>query len=314
MVLPSDAFRRLNFVTLCSVLFSFCMLTAAHAGTLPADAPVLISEANSTRALFEVSTSGRSTPARIIQPGRNVVVTFFVTNLELLDGEGANAFRAEFEDSRHYRFPLQIVSFSPASKSVYALTVRVPQDIGNVGDVLVRVTWRGMSSNRVRVSIGSEGGKIADDPGSVPTPMPTQNVARRADEPNRVGLPWTGDRVRFMEQASFGPNAALELRLRRIGYSTWLEEQMDEQIYESYVYPHFPFFQINPSPTCDGDTLPPDSPVTCFRDNYTMYRLQNWFYKEALYNEQQQLRRRVSWALSQILVTSGRVNSQPTCD
>ena len=312
MVSPSDAFRRLNFVTLCSLLFGVCMLTAAHAGTLPEDAPVLISEANSTRALFEVSTGGRSTPGRIIQPGRNVVATFFVTNLELLDGEGANAFRAEFEDSRHYRFPLQIVSFNPVSKSVYALAVRVSQDIGNVGDVLVRVTWRGMSSNRVRVSIGSEGGKIADDPGSVPTPMPTQNVARRADEPNRVGLPWTGDRVRFMEQASFGPNAALELRLRRIGYSTWLEEQMDEQIYESYVYPHFPFFQINPSPTCDGDTLPPDSPVTCFRDNYTMYRLQNWFYKEALYNEQQQLRRRVSWALSQILVTSGRVNSQPS--
>ena len=312
MVSPSDAFRRLNFVTLCSVLLGLCLLTAAHSAPLPEDAPVLISEANSTRALFEVSTGGRSTPGRIIQPGRNVVVAFFVTNLELLDGEGANAFRAEFEDSRHYRFPLNIVSFTPVTKSVYALTIRVPDDIGNVGDVLVRVTWRGMSSNRVRVSIGSEGGKIPDDPGSVPTPMPTQDVDRRAYGANRIGLPWAGDRVRFMEQATFGPNAALELRLRRIGYSTWIEEQMDEQIYENYVYPHYPFFQISPSPTCDGNTLPPDNPVTCFRDNYTMYRLQNWFYKEALYNEQQQLRRRVSWALSQILVTSGRVNSQPS--
>lgn len=289
------------------------MLTVVHANPLPEDAPVLISEANSTRALFTVSAGSRIKSTRVIQPDRNVIVTFFIANLELLKGEGANAFRAEFEDSRRYRFPLQIVSFEPSRESVYALSVRLPADIGSVGDVLVRVTWRGMSSNRVRASIGFEGGKIEDDPGSVPTPMPTtQNVARNSTDAHRGDLAWRGDRVRFMEQATFGPNAALELRMRRIGYSTWLEEQMDEQIYENYVYPHYPFFQISPSPACDGNTFPPDNPVTCFRDNYTMYPLQNWFYKEALYNEQQQLRRRVSWALSQILVASGRLNNQPS--
>ena len=313
MISLSDVCRQLRSLAICGVICCVFMLSVLHASTLAEDAPVLISEPNSTRALFTVSNGNRIRPTRVIQPGRNVIVTFFVTNLDLLEGEGANAFRAEFEDSRHYRFPLQIVSFDPSEKSVYALSVRLPADIGSVGDVLVRVTWRGMSSNRVRASIGTEGGKIEDDPGSVPTPMPAaQNISRKLIGANRTGLPWTGDRVRFMEQATFGPNAALESRLRRIGYSTWLEEQMDEQIYENYVYPHYDSFQTSPSPTCDGDILPPDNPVTCFRDNYTMYRLQNWFYKEALYNEQQQLRRRVSWALSQILVTSGRVNNQPS--
>ena len=290
----------------------FCfLLTPAfvQADNLPEDAPVLLSEPNSTRAVFTVSGT-RST--RIIIPGRHRIVTFFVTNLALIDGEGANAFRAEFEDSRRYRYPLEIVSFEPSAKSVYALSVRLPSTLGNVGDVLVRVTWRGMSSNRVRASVGYEGGKIEDDPGSVPTPTAIVPRGVSNSDQNRVELPWTGDRVRFMEQATFGPNAALEFRLRRITYSTWLEEQMDEQIYAGYVYPHFPFFPISPSTSCDGDVLPPDNPVTCFRDNYTMYPLQNWFYKEALYNEPQQLRRRVSWALSQIFVTSGRVNVQPS--
>ena len=312
MMSLSDDRRRLRYVALCSVIW-LCLIGALDANALPEGSPVLISEADSTRAVFRVLNGSRTKSSRVIQPGRNTIVTFFITHLELLDGEGANAFRAEFEDSRHYRFPLKIVSFEPTTNSVYALSVLLPSDIGSVGDVLVRVTWRGMSSNRVRASIGVEGGKIEDDPGSIPTPMPApQNTPRKRTEANRVGLPWAGDRVRFMEQATFGPNAALELRLRRIGYSTWLEEQMDEQLYESYVYVHYPFFPSNPSVTCDGDTLPPDIPVTCFRDNYTMYPLQNWFYKEALYNEQQQLRRRVSWALSQILVSSGRLNNQPS--
>lgn len=309
---PSDTGRRWRSIPLCCIICFLFVPSVLRANTLPEDAPVLISETNSTRALFAVANRPPGS-TRVIQPGRHTSVKFFLTNLELLEGEGANAFRAEFEDSKHYRYPLEVVSLELSAKSVYAIGVRLPAELGSVGDVLVRVTWRGMSSNRVRASIGYEGGKLEDDPDSVPTPMPsTQKSTRYSIEANRADLPWTGDRVRFMEQATFGPNAALELRLRRIGYSTWLEEQMDDLTYENYVYPHYPFFPISPSTTCDGDTLPPDIPVTCFRDNYTMYPLQNWFYKEALYNEQQQLRRRVSWAWSQILVTSGRVNAQPS--
>jgi uncharacterized protein (DUF1800 family) len=316
-----DVGRRLQFSKLCGVICCLLILggtTALRANPLPEDAPVLISEAVSTRALVAFRKGGRTEDlsVKVIQPGRNQVITFFLTNLDLLQGEGANAFRAEFEDSRHIRYPLQVVRFERTTehKGVYALSVRLGAEIGDIGDVLARVTWRGMSSNRVRLSIGHEGGGIEDDPGSVPTPLPeTQTVnSSRTSTSNRVGLPWTGDRVRFMEQATFGPNAALEMRLRRISYQTWLEEQMDESRYASFIYPHFSFYPSTPTEFCDGDNAPPDAPATCFRDNYTMYPLQNWFYKEALYNESQQLRRRVSWALSQILVVSGRTNIQPS--
>jgi uncharacterized protein (DUF1800 family) len=319
MFIVSDARRRRRL----SALGVFCCLLLfvggafAQSAAVPEDAPVLISEPGSTRALFTLANGkrGASLPTRVVQPGNRSVVTFYLTNLvDMLEGEGANAFRAELEDANHYRYPLEIVRFERTAerKQVYALSVRLGGEIGSVGDVLVRVTWRGMSSNRVRLAIGFEGGKIQDDEGAAPTPMPGMQAATWKLSPNRAALPWTGDRVRFMEQATFGVNAALEARLRRIGYSTWLEEQMDEASFSTFVYPNFAPVPTTPSSTCDGDNQPADVPVTCFRDNYTMYPLQNWFYKEALYNENQQLRRRVSWALSQVLVTSGRNIVQPS--
>ncbi len=288
-----------------AMLLSAGLISAAG---LPEDAPILISEAGSTRAYATVDGA----PVQIVRPGVNDLVTFYLTNLDLLNGEGANAFRIELEDSRMFRHPLQIVSFETTSrKKVHALTVRIGV-INEVGDVLVRVTWRGMSSNRVRLSVGDRSGKIADDPGSVPTPMPGTVPLTKSRTANRADFPWTGDRVRFMSQATFGANAVVESRIKRVGYSTWLEQQMDERSFLSFTYPDLPLQQNPPPPTCDGDTQPTDVPITCFRDRYTMYPLQNWFYKEALYNEDQQLRRRVSWSLHQILVVSGRTATQPS--
>jgi hypothetical protein len=40
----------------------------------------------------------------------------------------------------------------------------------DLGDVLIRVTARGVLSNRVRLAIGHIGGGPVDDPGAVPTP------------------------------------------------------------------------------------------------------------------------------------------------
>lgn len=302
----------------CSVFAALCLLFSIiniSAVNLPEDAPILISETDSTRAYVTVpNRRGLQSAVKIVQPNRHNLVTFYLTNIrDLLEGEGANAFRAEIQDGNYYRYPLEIVSFESYAqrRNVYALTVNM-QNIGELGDVLVRVTWRGMSSNRVRLSVGFEGGKIQDDTGAVPTPMPEDLPTDRRRTENRADFPWTGDRVRFMTQATFGINSALESRLRRIGYSTWLEEQMDERNFLTFTYPEFPLQPTTPIPTCDGDTQPTDVPITCFRDNYTMYPLQNWFYKEALYNENQQLRRRVSWSLHQIFVVSGRTVRQPS--
>ncbi len=302
-------------------VFVFLALQAGYlfAANLPEDAPIVISETVSTRALV---TRGRGRVAplqRVIPVG--ATATVYVTNLELIKGEDATAFRADIQDAQHFRYPLEVISLEPTRERswVYALTFRLHPGIGDVGDALLRVTWRGMSSNRVRVSIGHEGGKIDDDEGSLPTPMPDAPIVHNTKS-EAVGLAWTGDRVRFMMQAGFGVNSAVEFRLRRIGYSTWLEEQMEQKYFPSgeerfSTFPYPPFRPVATMPPVDcngtsGVNDPIDPVPLCYRNNYSMFPVQNWFYREALYGEDQQLRRRVSWALSQIFVVGGRETEQ----
>jgi uncharacterized protein (DUF1800 family) len=297
------------------ICICFCIFSAAaisFAQNLPEDAPVLISQPDSTRALTAYRTrKGFDFSPNVFQAGRNARITLFVTNLELLPEEGANAFRVDAEDARGFRYPLKIVSLEPTKERpwVYALTVRLHEAMENAGDVLVRANWRGVASNRVRVSIGFESKAPEDDAGAVPTPLPEKPPVRNSAE-NIASVPWAGDRVRFMEQAAFGANAALEIRLRRIGISAWLNEQMEEKRdpngairYSAFPYPNLALQSDTPPTTCTGN---------CLRDNYSMYPLQKWFFREALYGEDQQLRRRVSWALSQIWVVSGRETIQPS--
>ncbi|HEX8197957.1 MAG TPA: DUF1800 family protein [Pyrinomonadaceae bacterium] len=283
----------------------------SHANGLPPDAPILISEKDSTRALTARPTKkGLDTKIRVFKPGSNTLVTLFVANLDLLPGEGANAFRADMEDVLNRRYPLTVVSLDKTEREgIYALTVRLHEAIGDVGDVLTRVAWRGMSSNRVRVAIGHAGDGLKDDADAVPTPMPEKSFApvTRNSRIAETG----GDRIRFMEQAAFGPNAALDLRLRQLGFRRWIEEQMQDkadansvQRFSTFPYPNVIPLQTDPELGCANPFV--TNKWACVRDFYSMYLLQNWFYREALYGEDRQLRRRVSWALSQIWVVSGR--------
>ena len=305
--------RRMRLFVPPGVLFclAFFIVGASAQENIDA-APVIISEANSTRALTAAPrTRGLDRNARVFSPDGKTRVTVFVTGVELLAGEGATAFRADATDGRYSRYPLQIVSLAPTPERpwVYALTFRLHAGMGDVGDVLLRVAWRGMTSNRVRLAVGHEGGGLKDDPGAVPTPMPdTPATFGQTDAP---GLPYMGDRVRFMQQATFGANPTLENQLRRLGLSTWISQQMELKRDANNAIRYSTFPMPNPplmadlNPTCTMN-------ITCNRDNYTMYPLQNWFFREALYGEDQQLRRRVSWALHQIFVVSGREIVQPS--
>ena len=278
--------------------------------------PVLLSEADSTRALTQLPTTMKMRrgnqllrlPARAFSLDSEIVL--YVTNIELLNGEGANAFRLFVEDSRgrKYRFPVLDLAPVKGFEGVYALRVKLRDEIGfweqpgEDGDVLVNVTWRGLTSNRVRLGLGKTGGEIKDDPSAAPTPISAFAFNKSSEAPTTefVGYRWSGDRIRFLEQATFGPTVALDNRIRRIGLRTWLAEQL-EMPYPSGAYP-YPDLPLKPTDTALG--CPAGSPTTCIRDHYTMYPLQTWFYKEALHGDAQ-LRHRVAWALSQIWVVSG---------
>ena len=71
----------------------------------------------------------------------------------------------EAEDASHRIYPL---TFEQVRKVqgfdwLSCVIVRLNDDMGDIGNVLIRLTVRGFSSNRVRVGIGHVGGGPDDD-------------------------------------------------------------------------------------------------------------------------------------------------------
>ena len=188
--------------------------------------------------------------------------------------------------------------------------VRLADDIGDVGDVLLRLNLHGMASNRVRMGIGHVGGGPADDSGAVPTPAPA--TPPPADPP-LVPDAFTGpvsdaDAVRFLEQASWGPTPADVAHLKSVGFMAYLNEQFNAPVTNPTKGSNYPDLAF---PAEDGTACPTSSPgdpnynqAVCNRDNFTIYPLQRTFFSNAFYG-QDQLRQRVAFALHQILVVSG---------
>jgi uncharacterized protein (DUF1800 family) len=105
------------------------------------------------------------------------------------------------------------------------------------------------------------------------------------------------DAVRLLEQASFGPNQTLIDHVTAVGVQGFLNEQF---ALPGTQYPAFEYVPAGQQATF----CPTDPDPNCGRDYYTLFQLQNAFFQNALYGSDQ-LRQRVAFALSQILVTSG---------
>ena len=145
--------RRLT----CACLVVFACAALGRAQTYR-DAPVLISETVSTRALavnpFNWRPNRLPLETQSLWPaGDETRITMFVTNLDLMPGEGANAFRADAQNLAGHRFsfPIESLHPMPGLDWIYAVTMRLNPELGDSGDVLVRLNWRGMASNRVRL-------------------------------------------------------------------------------------------------------------------------------------------------------------------
>lgn len=316
--------RILNFGL---VLFLLSLPVMAQDDPNPnSPTPVLLTQPESTRALaISPSQLGRANLSKIAAkaffPGNKV--TLFVTNIALMEGEGADAFRMEVENDKglQYRFP--VIDLQPIDKngSIYAVTIRLIDELGfweapaADGDIILTLTWRGLESNHVRLGFGQLGGSIKDGPGAVPAPVGGRynSKGQAEDGPGTefVGYRWSGDRIRFLEQATFGPTPALDERVRRIGLKTWLAEQFAAP-YPSIAnpYPNLPLKSSDQANTTTGCGMFTGEELrVCIRDHYGMYSVQKWFFKEAFYGEPQ-LRHRVAWALQELWVTAGPTTQQ----
>jgi uncharacterized protein (DUF1800 family) len=317
----SGTIKNNFFIAILGILFIFIGHSQSNAqGDVIIDSPipVLISESESTRALsnppLRTSRAGRGTfTPRGYQPGQDVTV--FVSNLSLMNGEGSNSVRVYGEDSRGrvYRFP--VVDFGPVPdmEHIQAVTVRLSDEIGYFpapipdGDMLISLSWRGNSSNKVRLAFGRSGGKISDEPGAIPTPLSkAKAISVQVEDAFSYTSPRVADDItRFLQQASFGPSSASYEQVRRLGPGGWLSAQF-KRSYSAYEAT-FPEFVLKPLDSAVG--CPTGGDANCVRDHYSMYNLQNWFFRQAVYGDDQ-LRHRVAWALHQIWVTSGIENYQ----
>jgi len=109
------------------------------------------------------------------------------------------------------------------------------------------------------------------------------------------------DAARLLDQATFGVTAGDVTHTQSIGISAYLDEQLATPLtqYTGYSYtPH-----TAPSNCVTDPATPTDASSLCARDQYTPFRVQRDFFTHAL-TASDQLRQRVAYALSQILVVS----------
>jgi uncharacterized protein (DUF1800 family) len=132
---------------------------------------------------------------------------------------------------------------------------------------------------------GGGGGQTA------PTPTPTPT-------PPMVGA---ADAARLLDQATFGVTASDAAHVQSIGINAYIAEQL---AYPPTQYTGFVYTPHTAPATCKSDgSNPPDASSLCARDQYSPFQVQRGFFTHAL-NNPDQLRQRVAFALSQIMVVS----------
>lgn len=167
------------------ILLSLCVGAFLASATLvqfqktsaQAAGPVLISHEDSTRAIAFESVTQQREP---FSPGATVSfatdnqtrIMLFAMNLSLQSGDSVSSISVEAEDFAHqvYDLPVEYIGPVPGQPWATSIVVRLSDGMDDLGDVLVRVSYRDVSSNRVRVAMGHIGGGLPDDPGAVPTP------------------------------------------------------------------------------------------------------------------------------------------------
>jgi uncharacterized protein (DUF1800 family) len=114
---------------------------------------------------------------------------------------------------------------------------------------------------------------------------------------------------RLLQQATFGPTYTEAQRVQSMGVSAWIDDQFNQPM-SGYPDTKYNRIQLRQTPDCATNgpgnvPYPADHPyATCVRDHLSLAMLQRDFFMNAVYAPDQ-LRQRVAWALSQIIVTSG---------
>ena len=123
--------------------------------------PVLLTDQDTGRAAAVESVTLIREPFSVISSqnlfsaDQRTRLTLFGYNLELKNGEGVSAITAQAEDSQHrlYALPVEATREVPDFSWITGVTIRLPDELQGIGDVSVRIAFRGVNSNQALVSI-----------------------------------------------------------------------------------------------------------------------------------------------------------------
>jgi hypothetical protein len=85
-------------------------------------------------------------------------ITLFVLNLELQPGEDFSFVTAQAQDAQSVSYPLVVESIRkvPNFNWLTQITLRLPDQLMNAGNVGITISYHGLNSNRVTVTIANE--------------------------------------------------------------------------------------------------------------------------------------------------------------
>ncbi|HEX6186862.1 MAG TPA: VCBS repeat-containing protein [Pyrinomonadaceae bacterium] len=125
----------------------------------PEATPVLLTEENSNRAIVMDSVTMVSDVIQLqtlfnFSSDHRTRIMLFAYNVTLMPGEGFSVVSAQAENAQHTIFQLPVEYVGPVNgHPLTQIVVRLPD--GLTGDVLVKISFRGVPSNQAQVRIGS---------------------------------------------------------------------------------------------------------------------------------------------------------------
>jgi hypothetical protein len=161
-------------------------LPAEHTQNLSsAAAPMLITEVDTSRAIAFDTATIKAEPFTSTTPlawsplgDHQTRISLFAMNIGPAFGDvDPSSITADAVDFAENHYPLTVEHFSelPIYAGLYMLVVRLNENLGSVGDVLVRIQAHGQTSNAARIGIGYVGAGLPDQ--SAPSPMLDAQVA-----------------------------------------------------------------------------------------------------------------------------------------
>ncbi|MEA2206047.1 MAG: hypothetical protein QOE77_2823 [Blastocatellia bacterium] len=219
--------RRVTWFRAFAGLLLLMLTAGAFAIKAQTGAPILISDTNSTRAVALESVMFTPEPFATTSPhswnaDHRTRIMLFALNLPTQGGQPLYFLNADAEDAAHHHYSLLVEYFGPVPNQPWLtpITILLNEDIKDAGDVLVRISYLGTLSNRVRVAIGHKGGGPPDDAGAGPTPAPPYALNGKVTDDDAafsgLSLKLTGSQT---ETTSTNAGGAYEFSVNAIGGS-----------------------------------------------------------------------------------------------